>query len=256
MSAPDRLKYYSSLKQKKNREKENKFLIEGVHLIEEALKSDFHIEIVFVCEPMLSSRPQDMFDIISDKKIQLQFLKSNQFLKLSETEHSPGIIAVVQVKPHSDNDYQNSKLIVALDGINDPGNLGSVIRSCHWFGVDNLLIGKNSVNLYNSKVVRSTQGSLFHLNISDNLDLSNELSRLQTLGYNIVLFDVSSNEELNNNHINLKNVLVFGSEIGGISDKLLKSEFKRVKIKGYSDCDSLNLGVSCGIALNFFKSKS
>lgn len=253
MNPESRIKYYSSLKQKKFREKENKFLIEGIHLIEECLKSDYHIETVFICESLLKSRIDSVSASIAQKKIPLVYLKNKQFLKLSDTENPQGIIAVVEKKSPGKIDYSASMLVVALDGISDPGNLGTIIRTCHWFGVDNLLLSAHSVDLYNPKVVRSTQGSVFHINIFENIDLTGELRILNGLGFNVIVLDVNADAVLEIKPVQDKNVLVFGNESEGISEELSGSSYSRFKIKGYSDCESLNLAVSCGIALNILR---
>ena len=253
MNPESRIKYYSSLKQKKFREKENKLLIEGIHLIEECLKSDYHIETVFICESLLKSRIDSVSASIAQKKIPLVYLKNKQFLKLSDTENPQGIIAIVEKKSPGKIDYSASMLVVALDGISDPGNLGTIIRTCHWFGVDNLLLSAHSVDLYNPKVVRSTQGSVFHINIFENIDLTGELRILNGLGFNVIVLDVNADAVLEIKPVQDKNVLVFGNESEGISEELSGSSYSRFKIKGYSDCESLNLAVSCGIALNILR---
>jgi TrmH family RNA methyltransferase len=253
MNPESRIKYYSSLKQKKYREKENKFLIEGIHLLEECLKSDYHIETVFICENLLKSRNDLIYGLIAEKKIPVVHIKNKDFIKLSDTDNPQGIMAVVEKKSAGKIDYSSSKLIVALDGISDPGNLGTIIRTCHWFGVQKLLLSTGSVDLYNPKVVRSTQGSLFHVIVLEKIDLTDELRKLSELGFNVIFLDVNADNELENMPVQGTNALVFGNESEGISNKLLNSSYRRFKIKGYSDCESLNLAVSCGIALNILR---
>lgn len=251
-----RLKYYSSLKQKKFREKENKFLIEGIHLLEECLKSDYHIETVIVSESLLKSHFNPVSDSIEQKKIPLVYLKTKQFLRLSDTENPQGILAVVEKNAAVKSDYSGSKLIVALEGVSDPGNMGTIIRTCHWFGVDFLLLSEHSVDIYNPKVVRSTQGSLFHVNICEKVRLMDELEKLNSLGFNIKVLDVNATGIFEEEPVSNQNVLVFGNETEGISAGLLNSSYKRYKIKGYSECESLNVAVSCGIALNSLRINS
>ena len=248
-----RVKYFASLKQKKFREKENRFLIEGLHLLEECLKSEYRVDTVIICESLLKSKLTSITELITVKNIPLVYLKNKHFAKISDTDSPQGIIAVVEKQTNTTVDYSSSELIVALDGISDPGNLGTIIRTCHWFGVSNLLINKHSVDMYNQKVLRSTQGSIFHVNTIDNVNLAEELSLLNKNGFNIVLFDVNAKDILNTKPSSKKNVLVFGNEINGISEEILNSFYNKVKINGYSECESLNLSVSCGIALNFFK---
>ncbi len=248
------LKYFSSLKQKKYREKEGKFLIEGFNLIDECLLSSYKIECIIVSEELLGTDQKSIPNSIAEKKIPLHCIKKFQFKKLTETENSQGIAAVVFKKSPTHFDYNSAKLIVALDKINDPGNLGTIIRTSYWFGADPIILGSGSVDLYNSKVIRATQGAIFHLDIYEDINLFNELEQLKLKGFQVFLFDLKAEIILDKACFGEKNVFVFGNESEGISPKLLTLPFERVKIKGYSNCESLNIAVSCGIALNYFRS--
>jgi TrmH family RNA methyltransferase len=255
MFSANDVKYYGSLKQKKYREKENKFLIEGFHLVEECLNSSFEIECVIISENAERKKEKRIFDVIYKKKISLYALKEKSFNKLTETETSQGIVAVVkQKKPAQLSSLQKENLIVALDRITDPGNLGTIIRTAYWFGADAVLISESSVDVYNSKVIRSTQGALFHVRIIYNLKLTESLIELNKSGFNVYLLDVNAESTLETIDKKRRSVFLFGNEAEGISVDLLESGFELVKIKGYSGCESLNVAVSCGIVLNEFKS--
>jgi TrmH family RNA methyltransferase len=115
-----------------------------------------------------------------------------------------------------------------------------------------VLIGENSADIFNSKVLRSSQGAVFHINTEQNLKLSEELLIYSQSGYNVYMFTLNSPDYLNEIQVKPKSVLVFGNESEGISSLLLKLPFNRVKIKGYTKCESLNVAVSCGIALQYF----
>jgi RNA methyltransferase, TrmH family len=254
LSAAD-VKYFSSLKQKKYREKENKFLIEGFHLAEECLNSPYEIECIVISEKAERKKDNRIFGTIDKKKIPFHILNEKSFRKLAETESSQGIIAVVkQKKPAPFSSLNKENLIVALDRITDPGNLGTIMRTAYWFGVNTVLVSENSVDIYNSKVIRSTQGAQFHVNINDKLKLRDSLLELNESGFKVYLLDVQAGRMLETVDKKEKSVFVFGNESEGVSSDLLESGFERVKIKGYSGCESLNVAVSCGIVLFDFKS--
>ena len=101
------------------------------------------------------------------------YCSEKNFDKISDTVNPQGIIAVVKKPEHASrmHNSEKNKLIIALDNINDPGNLGTIIRSCYWFNVDKILISRNSVDLYNSKVIRASQGAIFHTDITNEGDL-------------------------------------------------------------------------------------
>jgi TrmH family RNA methyltransferase len=251
ISAKD-VKYYSSLKQKKYREKENKFLIEGFHLVEECLSSPYEIECVLITDNVEKEKNDRLFEAIDKKKLPLYTIKEKSFDNLSETEASQGIIAVVEQKKTMPVSLHKENLIVALDRITDPGNLGTIIRTAHWFGVNTVLLSENSVDIYNSKVIRSTQGALFHMHVINLLNLKQSLAELDKSGFCVYLLDVNAERTLEAVNKKRKSVFVFGNETEGISAELLGSGFERIKIKGYSAFESLNVAVSCGIVLQDF----
>ncbi len=152
-------------------------------------------------------------------------------------------------------------LVIALDGISDPGNLGTIIRTAWWFNVNTILLSKNSADPFNQKVLRSSLGGVFHINLLENTDLAGKLSDAASSGYEVYLFDLNAEAKLQDflsdqsTGILRNSILVFGNESSGLSENILKSalEFRRVKIDGYAGAESLNVAISCGIALYEFR---
>jgi TrmH family RNA methyltransferase len=253
MLTSNELKYYSSLKHKKFKEREKKFLIEGRHLVEECLKSSYCMEVLFVDEK--NFKDKYILTIAKEKKIRIEKLKSKQIDKLSETKTPPGIIGVVHIKENKTIDLSGMSLMVALDSINDPGNLGTIIRTAYWYGVDYLLVGADSVDIYNPKVVRSSQGAIFHINFATEVSLMNELKFFRTQGFQVYALTTHTKRKLNSMILHPKSIFLFGSESAGLSDKLLRAGFENVKIDGFTECESLNIAVTVGIALDKFRNK-
>lgn len=253
------LKYFSKLRQKKFRDQENKFLIEGENIIAECLRSDIYkknLKIVFIRENYINEKLTDLIQN-SRSRIEIISLSERNFSQLSETINPQGIIGVVG---KHENEFTDQKLsgniIVALDSVNDPGNLGTIIRTCHWLGIKDLITGSGSVEIFNSKVLRSSQGSLFYLNIIEGIDLVNDLEHYHRSGYKIILTVLNSQIYLDEYKISNedKYIIVFGNEANGISRNILaNTNYETIKIRGYSDCESLNLSVSAGIVLNTFR---
>ena len=252
------IKYFSKLKQKKFRDSENRFLIEGEHLIEECLESGFYknnLEKVIVRKDFDN---ETLLSKINSHKGSPEIISidTKSFNQISETVNSQGIIGVVsKLNTELSQNSVDSKLTVALDSINDPGNLGAIIRTCYWFGVDELLIGKESVELYNSKVIRASQGALFNLNIREEVDMEKELQAKDNKGFRIYLTDLSSDKYISELKFasDEKYLFVFGNESNGINKKILGNRnYEKMRIKGFSDCESLNISVAAGIVLNEF----
>jgi len=244
---------YSLLKQKKYRDSENKFLIEGIHLVEECLKSKYYrdnIEKIFV----LNGFSDKSFLNKIDSRADVVFLDKKKFSKLSETVTPQGVIAVVSKNSKHSLRHSSQKVTVAVDSINDPGNLGTIIRTCYWFNVDELIVSKNSADIFNSKVIRSSQGAIFNVNIKSEVDLKNDLEMKLKDSLEIILCDVNTENYLSEFTFNKnKNyVLVFGNESKGISKSILQNkDYRKIKIKNYSECESLNVAVAAGIVIGY-----
>ncbi len=208
----------------------------------------------------LSKHP-GILEKISKTKTIVEALPEKSFAKLVETESSQGIVGVVKGNALK-NINKTDKLIIALDGISDPGNLGTIIRTSYWFGVSSIILGKGSADPYNSKVLRSSQGAIFHVNINEDLELTVELKKLREEGYSVYLFTLNAERSLSQivqsaepvqSVKSGKSVIVFGSEAHGISESILNAGYTKVKVEGFSLCESLNVAVTCGIALYEFK---
>jgi TrmH family RNA methyltransferase len=242
----EQLKLYSKLKQKKFRDENSQFLIEGIHLIEECLKSKYYKKNIL--EVFLRKDFENEKILNKLKDIEYEYLSDNNFRKLAETENSQGIIGLVRKPEYLPS--SESKVICALDNINDPGNLGTILRICWWFGIENVLVSQNSVDIYNSKAIRASQGAIFNLLIKDNTELKEELTKLYDKKYEIILTDLDTNNILGNFDFKkeTKYVFVFGNEANGISGEILNiPEFKKIKIESYTKCESLNVASSAAI---------
>lgn len=245
------IKYYSSLKQKKYREESGKFLIEGFHLIEECLNSSYHLDLIILRDDIELNEYPVISKKIKDKKIKIELLLLQSFTKLSETENSQGIIGVVS-KKISQTEKSKAKIIIALDRITDPGNLGTILRTAYWFGVELILVSGNSVDIYNSKTIRASQGAIFHTDVRENTDLLSRLNEFKDNGYKVYLLTPKGTDNLKGINKGAKSVFVFGNETDGISEELFNSGFHLLKIEGFTDCESLNVAVSTAIVLYEF----
>lgn len=251
MLTANQIKQFASLKQKKYRLEHSRYLIEGFHLIEECLKSQHELEYIILREGADLQGHAEILKMISQNKTIVEPLPVKQFNKLIETESSQGIVGVVK-RPAYGSAIPGGNIIIALDKVSDPGNLGTIIRTAYWFGVKDIILSEDCADPYNPKVIRSTQGGVFHVNLFEDTELAAELKKLKQDNYKIYLFALESEKFLEQISGNNKSVLVFGSESRGISNDLLNEGFETVKIKGNSDCESLNVAISAGIALYHF----
>ena len=222
----DNVKYWVSLKNKKIRDKERKFIVEGDHLIEEARKNNL-IEYIISC-----------VDENADFYVTKEIME-----KISDQKSISYNAAVVKFIPE---DSVNGNVII-LDNLQDPGNLGTIIRSSVAFNIDTIIISDTSVDLYNSKVVRSTEGMIFNLNIIRR-NLEGIIPVLKNLGYKIVGTDV--NEGIDVRNISKENVaIIIGNEGNGMSENVKEMCDEFINIKINKSCESLNAGVAASIIM-------
>lgn len=222
----EKVKYWYNLRNKKFRDQERRFLIEGDHLINEARKQNLVIETISIV----------------DKNADY-FVTKEIMEKISEQKSISYNAAVVRfIKEDSITGN-----VLILDGVQDPGNLGTIIRSCIAFGVSNIILSDNSVDLYNSKVVRATEGMIFNINVLRR-NLIEFIPIVKNLGYKIVGTDVKNGINIKN--INKENIaIVMGSEGQGLSNEVKNMCDNFVYIKMDNACESLNVGVATSILL-------
>jgi TrmH family RNA methyltransferase len=222
----DNVKYWVSLKNKKIRDEERKFIVEGDHLIEEARKNNL-IEYIISC-----------VDENADFYVTKEIME-----KISDQKSISYNAAVVKFIPE---DSVNGNVII-LDNLQDPGNLGTIIRSSVAFNIDTIIISDTSVDLYNPKVVRSTEGMIFNLNIIRR-NLEGIIPVLKNLGYKIVGTDV--NEGIDVRNISKENVaIIIGNEGNGMSENVKEMCDEFINIKINKSCESLNAGVAASIIM-------
>lgn len=255
-----KLQYLTSLSQKKVRDREGVFLIEGWRSLEEA--SHFLKEIEFLIYTRRAIQDARAASVISSaRKLSRGHaeITEAQFSAIADTVTGQGVAAAVKkltpnrIEMTEQLRNRNVAFVVALDGIGDPGNLGSIIRTCDWFGTDTVFLGPGCVDLYNPKVVRSTVGSVFHLRIidlSDSSDLfQNTLMALRSEGFSLYGAEVRGSSPLQSIVWAEKSVLVIGSEARGLSSEVLDLVDHHVAIPRYGKAESLNAGVAAGVLL-------
>jgi TrmH family RNA methyltransferase len=251
------LKAIRKLTLKKYRESEGRFIIEGVHLIEETIASDWKIESIVVTPQFLEkSAGSRILNRISDKRIPLYKISEDELNTITDTVTAQGITAIVRGKnieiDKLDLSIQNFSSIVFLDRISDAGNLGTIIRTCDWFGIDAVIIGNDSIELFNPKVIRSTMGSLFNIPIFPIADSLSIIGKLKKLSFTVFATSLNG-DRIETVNFPKKSVFIFGSEAHGISDTLENIADRKITIPKYGSAESLNVAVACGIIIALYK---
>lgn len=240
------LALYKKLKTKKGRQKFGKFLVEGVRCVEELKTSDYQIDDVLVCQERLTETGSQFIE----RSSQLDFnsIDSRRFTLLTDEKSSQGIIAIAQQKDHTRVYFGSSNLILILERISDPSNLGSIIRSAVSFGVP-LIIGKESVELYSPKVISASSGLLLKAQILSCPVVNEQINNLRSKSYKIYGTDSSGSNVQKIDWLGKKIALVIGNEAFGLSEGIRQKLDKIVSIPIKARVDSLSAPVAAGIML-------
>lgn len=230
-----KIKEYIKLKNRKYRKKTNRFIVEGMHLVLEAYKSGIIEEVILEKDNVL---PLNVPFVYTTREI---------IEKISTLDTPPDVMALCQIK---ETNCKIGKKVLLLDGIQDPGNLGTIIRSAVAFGIDTIILSKDTVDLYNPKVIRATQGMMFYITI-----ITRELiSIIEALKYNeIPIYGTRVGFGDDVRQIPLKDkhrfALVVGNEGNGVSSEVLSKCDKFLHIDMDEKVESLNVGVATSIIL-------
>ena len=231
------IKELSKLKTKKHRDEARKFLVEGFHLVEEAKE---YLETILVCK--------DVSEKIRYQKVDVIYVTQEIIEKLSSTKTPQRIIGVCKMREFT---KPKSNLILALDGLQDPGNIGTIIRSAISFGIEDVLLSEDAVDIYNEKIIRATQGAIFKVNVC-NTNLFSILQKLKKEKYRIISTALKDAKPLDKIDKSGKVVLVMGNEGNGVSPTILDISDERAYIP-IQKMESLNVSVACGICLYEFR---
>lgn len=251
-------KNYTHLLTKRGRSKDRKFIVEGVRLCREVLLSDWKIETAFISEDFQSSQDwTELHGHLEKKNIPFTILKNANFKKLSDTEHPQGFALVIAPPDFETEDLELNRInfLIILEGIRDPGNLGTIIRSADWFGAGAVALSGDCVELYNPKVIRSTMGSVFHLPVFEVKKLKQFIKKLKEKSFFIIATSVSAEMDLEKCQFKKPAALILGGEVQGISSDLQKEADAVVKIRKFGKAESLNVAQAGAIALHYVANK-
>ena len=235
----NQIKLITSLQQKKYRVKEGLFVVEGIKVVAEFLKSNFELESVFCTQDVLEKYQKYNPTIVNEVELK----------KISSLKSPNKVLTLFKIKKN--NSIATSGLKVVLDDVNDPGNLGTIIRLCDWFGIEDLVCSKNTVDCYNAKVVQSTMGSLTRVKISY-VDLAMYFNNT-TLP--IYITDMIG-EDIYTSNLPQNGIIVMGNEANGISSEIKTIATNTISIPRFGSLqatESLNVATATAIVLSEFK---
>lgn len=237
-------KLAKKLKDRKGRSKEQKYIIEGFRLIQEAFKAGCKVDSIVVNNDGEKKINQYLEQYIDCVKVYL--MEDSLFSQLTSTENPQGIIALLEIEDNREN--LNGDFYLLCDKVQDPGNLGTIIRTAHAAGVTGIILTKGTVDIYNDKVIRSTMGSIFYVPIIHDNDLT-FLKGLKDDGFSLVATSLQESKDFFREDLSGKIILSVGNEGNGISDEIFEMADIKVKIPMPGGAESLNVAIATSIIL-------
>lgn len=244
------VKHVKLLHEKSKRDKLGQFFVEGHRIVEDALQNDASIEFAAISEAGMGKREtEDLVCRLKEKGLLIYEVSDKIFKEISNTESPQGILIVLR-RPKFDieNVIKDGEFFVLLENIQDPGNMGTIIRTADAAGASGVVVSKGCVDIYNPKVLRSTMGSIFHLPIVKVDNFEETIYDLKNNRFNVLAAHLDGQTWHFDVDMKNKTAVVIGNEANGISDSVAK-ECKLIKIPMQGKSESLNASVSAAVII-------
>ena len=247
------IKEIKKLKEKKYRKE--KFLVEGIKMVKEAIQENANIELIVLRE----GTKLDFYNHNDIEKKELKFnvieVSEKVFNELTDVVAPQGVLAVIKKKNNNQAEKNISELIdynadyiLALDGIQDPGNLGTILRTADSANLKQIIVSKDTVDAFSPKVIRSTMGAIYRINIIEVENLVQVLEETKKKGFEVVTTDLQTDKSIYDINYN-KKVVVIGNEANGVTKEVKEVADYKVKIPMLGKTESLNASVAAGIMI-------
>lgn len=242
------VKNIKKLKEKKYRDQENKFIVEGIKMIKEAILENANIDKIVICEECINNGTIDKELLYEIAKEDCVYVTEKVFNTLTDVTNPQGILATINKQNSEENISYNEDVIVVLDGIQDPGNLGTILRTVDSVGLLQIILSEKTADPYNPKVVRSTMGAIYRVNIVRSNNIIETLKNMKKHKYEITATSLNTNKSIYDIDYR-KKVIVIGNEANGVSNEVMNLADIKVKIPMLGKTESLNAAVATGVIL-------
>ncbi|QZY56301.1 23S rRNA (guanosine(2251)-2'-O)-methyltransferase RlmB [Crassaminicella profunda] len=246
------IKHVRELKKRKYRQKYEEYIVEGIRIIRDALQNNKEIKyILFAEELYTTSGGEELLHELMENNIKIYEIPNNIYMHLSDTQNPQGIMAVLPIESyHIDEVIDSSKnLFLVLDRVQDPGNLGTIIRTADAAGINAVILTKGCVDLYNLKTIRSTMGSIFHFPIVHGGETIEIIKHLKSKNIKIVSTSLETDKYYDEVDYNESTAFVIGNEANGVLKEVLESSDELVKIPMIGKAESLNASIAASIIM-------
>lgn len=244
----EQIKYIKKLKDKKFRDETNEYIVEGIKLVKEAIEENAKIKTIVICEDCEYTESMEQSLLYEIAKYNCIYVTKKIFLSITDVVNPQGILAVVEKSNSIDKIDYKEDIILALDGIQDPGNLGTILRTADSANLKQIILSADCADPYNPKVVRSTMGAIFRMNIITSENLAKTLQMVKKHKFEIIVTSLDTNKSVYDIKFN-KKVIVIGNEANGVSKEIQELADQKVIIPMLGKTESLNASVAASIMI-------
>lgn len=244
----DTIKFLKKLKDKKYRDQENAYIIEGAKLIKEAIQESIKIKMIILCDGCSAENAIDSDLMYEIAKYECICVSEKIFLSLTNVVNPQGILAVVEKNNNTNEIDYNDDLFLILDDLQDPGNMGTILRTADSINLKQIIVSKGSADVYNPKVVRSTMGAIFRIKVIESDDLSKTIKEMKKHKIKVVATSLQTDKSIYDISYE-KTAIVIGNEANGVSERVFETVDEKVKIPMAGKTESLNASVATAIVL-------
>ena len=242
------IKHIRKLKEKKYSDEFGEYIVEGVKLINEAIAEKLDVKTIVICDNCNKTETINQNLMYEVAKYSCIYVDEKVFNTITEVQNPQGILAVVGKKNKQEEINYNEDVIVILDDIQDPGNLGTILRTIDSVNLSQVIISKKSGDVYNPKVIRSTMGAIFRINVIESYSLLDTIKNLKKHKFTIISTSLDTDKTIYD--IQYKKVaIVIGNEANGVSKEIQEISDSKIKIPMLGKTESLNASVATGIVL-------
>ena len=242
------VKHIKKLKDKKYRDENNEYIVEGVKLVEEAVKENAPIKKIIICEDTTRTYEIPTNIMLEIARYECIYVTDKIFSSITQVTNPQGIMAIIEKNSEKETIDFSQDIIVMLDDVQDPGNLGTILRTVDSIGLNQILVSKGTADCYNPKVVRSTMGAIFRIKIIECEDLEQTLKETQKNNFKLIVSSLQTKNSLYDINFD-KKVIIIGNEANGVEPQIQEMADEKIKIPMLGKTESLNASVATGIIL-------
>ena len=242
------IKHIRKLKDKKYRDESNEYVVEGVKLVEEAVKENAKIKQIIVCEDTTRTYEIPTHIMLEIAKYECISVSDKIFNIITQVTNPQGIMAIIEKNTQNAKIDYTQDIIVVLDDVQDPGNLGTILRTVDSIGLNQIIVSKGTADAFNSKVVRSTMGAIFRIKIIEVENLAQAIKEMRKHHFKLMVTSLQTKNSIYDIDF-YKKIIVIGNEANGVSKEIQDMADEKAKIPMLGRTESLNASVAAGVVM-------